>query len=153
MGAFSQTKIYELIIPTPTIIPIMCFSRVTNNDQIRSQFPKWQGTCAVVTCAKLSSDWIIRFVIIWIWVFKRFKWTHKSFVNKFLEHNSYFAASAKWSVYWSSRRSQYLNFSNGPCIFIRIFMHICILYRKIMCIFQRVAAGNRYHLCLSNPMN
>ena len=81
----------------PNLGTILGDSYVKINDQIRSQFCTCHDSLAVVTCAKLWPDWIIRIKINAKRVFTRFQpWAHKSLVRRVPSTH----AVMKWFKIW-----------------------------------------------------
>ena len=71
---------YELIIQILKKKSCCCY--LTNDNSIRPQFCTCHNSSAVVTCANLWPDWIIRIIIIAKRIFTWFLlWAHKPFVN------------------------------------------------------------------------
>ena len=60
----------------------ICYSYMKSIDLIRSQFCTCHDSWAVMTCAKLWHDWIIRIELKSKWIFKSFQlWAQKLFVK------------------------------------------------------------------------
>ena len=90
-----------------------CKNMCENTDEFRSQFYTCHDSWAVVTCANLWPDWIIRIEIRASWIFTRFQWwAHRVFVKWFdsggghpqsKHHRNeahYLRVSSGWSSIW-----------------------------------------------------